>query len=222
MEMFFWHSAHWALFNNWDLLNRASGVYARFLPSTLARAQTQQGFPTGARWPKMTDPSGRMAPGEINELLLWEQPHPLVFAEYQYRATADWMAACARRNASTGVFDLGPPLYVVGEDTRPNATRNPAFELVYWRFGLAAASTWLERLGEEVPAACTEVKENLAPLPIQDGLYAMYEGIPSDFWDTPAFTNDHPALVGLYGWLPMTANVSLDIAKATAEKVWTS
>ncbi|KAI0360798.1 hypothetical protein OH77DRAFT_1418813 [Trametes cingulata] len=238
MEMFFWHSAHWALWNNWDLLNRASSVYSRFLPTAIQRAQVQQGYPTGARWSKMTDPSGRSAPGEINELLIWEQPHPLVFAEYEYRATrsratlekwrdvvhatADWMAVYARRNASTGFFDLGPPMYVVSEDTSPNATRNPAFELAYWRFGLERASTWMERLGEKVPDAWTEVKENLAPLPIEDGLYAVYEGIPSDFWDTPTFTNDHPALVGLYGWLPQTANVSLDMAKATAEKVWTS
>ncbi|KAI0365991.1 hypothetical protein BV20DRAFT_982235 [Pilatotrama ljubarskyi] len=238
MEMFFWHSAHWALWNNWDLLNRASSVYSRFLPTAIQRAQVQQGYPIGARWSKMTDPSGRSAPGEINELLIWEQPHPLVFAEYEYRATrsratlekwrdvvhetADWMAVYARRNASTGLFDLGPPMYVVSEDTSPNATRNPAFELAYWRFGLEHASTWMERLGEEVPSAWTEVKENLAPLPIEDGLYAVYEGIPSDFWDTPTYTNDHPALVGLYGWLPQTANVSLDMAKATAEKVWTS
>ena len=238
MEMFFWHSAHWALWNNWDLLDRASGSYAQFLPTSLARAQIQEGYPTGARWSKMTDPTGRSAPGEINELLIWQQPHPLVFAEYEYRATraratlekwrdvvratADWMAVYARRNASTGFFDLGPPMYVVAEDTAPNATRNPAFELAYWRFGLERASTWMERLGEDVPSAWTEVQQNLAPLPIEAGLYAVYEGIPSDFWDTPTYTNDHPALVGLYGWLPQTANVSLDLAKATAEKVWTT
>lgn len=238
MEMFFWHSAHWALWNNWDLLNRASSVYSRFLPTAIQRAQVQQGYPTGARWSKMTDPAGRSAPGEINELLIWEQPHPLVFAEYEFRATgskatlekwhdvvratADWMAVYAHRNTSTGFFDLGPPMYVVSEDTSPNVTRNPAFELAYWRFGLDHASTWMVRMGEAVPAAWTEVKDNLAPLPIEDGLYAVYEGIPSDFWDTPTFTNDHPAMVGLYGWLPQTANVSLPMAKATAEKIWTS
>ena len=97
MEMFFWHSAHWALWNNWDLLDRASGTYARFLESAIYRAQVQQEFPTGARWSKMTDPSGRSAPGEINELLIWQQPHPLVFAEYEYRA------AVRRGDAGAGV-----------------------------------------------------------------------------------------------------------------------
>ncbi|KAF9809042.1 hypothetical protein IEO21_07615 [Rhodonia placenta] len=200
------------------------------------RAQSQEGYKHGARWSKMTDPTGRSAPGEINELLIWQQPHPLVFAEYEYRATqsretlerwqdvvyetADWMANYARYNTSTGVHDLGPPMYVVSEDTSPNVTRNPAFELAYWRLGLDLAQAWMERLGEEVPVAWGEVKENLAPLPIEDGLYAVYEGIESDFWTTTEYTNSHPALVGLYGWLPQTSNVSLEIAKATAERVW--
>ena len=78
----------------------------------------------------------------------------------------------------------------------------------------------MTRLGERPPAAWAEVDALLAPLPIEDGLYAVYEGIESNFWTDPAYTNSHPALVGLYGWLPPTANVSLDIAKATAEQVW--
>ena len=86
------------------------------------------------------DPSGRYAPGEINDLLIWRQLHSLVFAEYEYcaairrgntstgetlarwanvvRATADWIAAFTRRNESTGAFDLGPPMYVVSEPLR--------------------------------------------------------------------------------------------------------
>ncbi|EMD36550.1 hypothetical protein CERSUDRAFT_115580 [Gelatoporia subvermispora B] len=236
MEQFFWHCAHWALWNNWDLLYRSLDTYSRFLSTSIERAQVQEGFPIGARWSKMTDPSGRSAPGEINELLIWQQPHPLVFAEYEYRATqsratlekwrdvlhaaADWMSVYARENSSTGVYDLAPPLYVVAEDTDPNATWNPTFELAYWRFGLGMARTWMERLDEEPPAIWQEVENNLAPLPIENGTYAVYEGIETDFWTDPTFINDHPALVGIYGWLPQTADVHLDIAKTTAEKVW--
>lgn len=54
MEMYFWHSAHWALWNNWDLLRRSSNIYSRFLDRSLKFAQVQQGWPSGARWPKMT------------------------------------------------------------------------------------------------------------------------------------------------------------------------
>lgn len=126
MEMVFWHMAHWALWNNWDLVSGAGNTYSKFLKTSLQRAQVQQGFHSGARWSKMTDPYGRSAPGEINELLIWQQPHPLVFAEYEYRATgsrdtltkwqdvvnetANWMADFAWFNTSTGVYDLGPPM----------------------------------------------------------------------------------------------------------------
>ncbi|KAI5884822.1 uncharacterized protein SCHCODRAFT_02645530 [Schizophyllum commune H4-8] len=238
MEMIFWHLQHWALWGNWDLLNRSTSVYSNFLPSSIHRAQVQQGYAAGARWPKMTDPSGRSSPGEINNLLIWQQPHPLVFAEYErrafptsetlekwapvVRATADWMASYAWWNASAGVYDLGPPMYVVSEDTHPNATRNPAFELAYWRLGLGIAERWMEELGEEVPASWTEVRENLASLPVHDGKYKVYEDIEDDFWTREEYTNDHPALTGLYGWLPETSGLDLGIAKTTAESVWSS
>lgn len=238
MEMYFWHCAHWALWNNWELLHRSSSVYSRFLESSIERAQIQEGFSSGARWSKMTDPSGRSAPGEINELLIWQQPHPLVFAEYEYRATesndtlekwrdvvngtANWMSAFAWYNASTALYDVGPPMYVVSEDTSPNVTRNPAFELAYWRLGLDLAQTWMTRLGEDSPQIWQDVEQHLAPLPIENGTYAVYEGLQSDFWTTDAYINDHPALVGLYGWLPPTANLSINVARVTAEKVWTS
>ncbi|KIY51551.1 hypothetical protein FISHEDRAFT_36968 [Fistulina hepatica ATCC 64428] len=246
MEMAWWHLQHWALWNNWDLLSRSiGGVYHHFLASSIWRAQVQQGWPAGARWPKMTDPSGHSAPGEINNLLIWQQVHPLVFAEYEYRAavagnspllgtpeetltkwvdvvreTADFMSVFAWWNTSTGVYDLGPPMYVVSEDTSPNVTRNPSFELAYWRLGFELAEQWLIRLGEDVPRLWIDVKEQLAPLPVYNGTYVVYEGIESNFWDDPAYTNDHPALVGLYGWLPPTPGLDISIAKVTAEKVW--
>ncbi|KAG7439043.1 uncharacterized protein BT62DRAFT_998441, partial [Guyanagaster necrorhizus] len=235
MEMYFWHSAHWALWNNWELLNRSTDTYAKFLPSSIYRSQEQQHWPSGARWPKMTDPSGRSSPGEINNLLIWQQPHPLVFAQYEYRAsptmvtlrkwedvvreTANWMADFAWYNESTGVYDLGPPMYVVSEDTSPNVTVNPAFELAYWRLGLGYAEGWMEKLGEEVPTNWTVVKGDLAPLPVNNGTYKVYETIENDFWTDAMYTNDHPALVGLYGWLPQTEGLNLTIAKATAEMV---
>ncbi|KAF8823607.1 hypothetical protein HHX47_DHR9000442 [Lentinula edodes] len=80
MEEYFWHSAHWAPWSNWDLLRRSSNVYTSFLPTSPVRYQIQQGWSSGAHWPKMTDPSCRVSPGKINNLSIWEHPHPLVFA----------------------------------------------------------------------------------------------------------------------------------------------
>lgn len=235
LEMPFWHLAHWALWGNWDILDRPMTMYEKFLQSSIERAQVQEGYKSGARWSKMTDPSGRSAPGDINELLIWQQPHPIIFAEYEYRAkpqqatlekwkdivneTANWMADFAWFNGTSGFYDLGPPMYIVSEDTSPNVTRNPAFELAYWGYGLDLASTWMERMGEEVPSAWKDVREGLAPLPVDNGLYAVYEGLEENFWEDPAYTNNHPSLVGLHGWLPDTSRVDLAIAKATADKV---
>ncbi|KAJ7100724.1 Six-hairpin glycosidase-like protein [Mycena belliarum] len=238
LEMYFWHCQHWALWNNWDLLLRSSSVYERFLDTSIERAQVQQGWPAGARWGKMSDPSGRSAPGQINELLIWQQPHPLVFAHYEYRAfptvatlrkwapvvraTADWMAAFAWFNTTTRVYDLGPPMYVVAEDNIYNNTYNPAFELAYWRLGLGIAETWMKRLREPVPRSWTAVRKGLAKLPVNNGTYKVFEDVKDDFWTDPMYINDHPALAGLHGWLPPTEGLDLETARLTTEKVWGS
>lgn len=231
MEMNWWHSAHLALFNRWSLLYPSLDIYRRFLPSAVERA-VRQGY-RGARWPKMTDPSGRMAPAEINALLAWQQPHPLAFAELDYRAhpsshtlerwravvgaTADFMASYATWNEATGTFDLGPPMHTVSENTEPRQTRNPSFDLEYWRFGLDVAVRWWRRLGLDPPSTWTCVLEGLAPLAVQDGVYVIYPGI-EDMWSK--YNWEHPALAGLYGWLPGSPALDAGTMRATAERIW--
>ncbi|KAE9407340.1 hypothetical protein BT96DRAFT_933391 [Gymnopus androsaceus JB14] len=170
----------------------------------LSALKSKQGWPSGARWPKMTDPSGRSSPGDINNLLIWEQPHPNGIRHLRIpslprtRGTAE-MGQC---HSGDGELDVHR-MYVVAEDTSPNVTVNPAFELAYWRFGLELAERWMDMLGEDVPGNWTTVKNNLAPLPIENGTYAVYEGIETDFWTDPH-----------------TPGLNLTIAKLTAEKVW--
>jgi hypothetical protein len=233
--MVLWHSLHFARWNQWPILQRSMpGTYSRFLASSLDRASAQ-GY-QGARWGKMTDPAGRSAPGEINSLLIWQQPHAMYFAELEWRsqtaaaanksssgasssvnatlrawddiltATADFMASYAFYNTSTQVYDLGPPIYPVSENTNPNATINPAFEIAYWRFGLDVAIRWKERQGLSAPDAWLTVRDGLAPLPTTttdaDGetTFAVYEGIP-DMWQGTT-VQDHPAMAGVFGLLP--------------------
>ena len=212
-------------------------MYYDYLPTSLERAE-RQGY-GGARWGKMTDPSGRSAPGEINSLLTWQQPHPMYFAEVEWRSfpndetlrawdeiitvTADFMVSYAWWNASTGVYDLGPPMYPASENTNPNATVNPAFELAYWRFGLDIAVKWKERQGEDVPANWVQVHDNLAPLPVVDGAYAVYEGIP-DMWENGTTVQDHPAMSAIYGLLPPPdddgpAPLNLTVVRNTADRI---
>lgn len=236
MEMTFWHLLHFARWNHFDLLWRSMpNTYEKYLQSSYDRADFQ-GY-KGARWGKMTDPTGRSAPGEINSLLIWQQPHPMYFAEIEYRsfpnattlqkwdeimtASADFMASFAFFNTSTGVYDLGPPMYPVSENTNPNATINPTFELAYWRFGLDIATKWKQRQNQSVPEDWLTVRDNLAPLPVVDDSFAVYEGIP-DMWTSNATTNDHPAISGVYGWLPPPTSgqpLNLSIVQNTADKI---
>jgi hypothetical protein len=234
-EMFLWHLGHWGRWGRWHLQDRAiPGVYNRFLPTSIERAQ-RQGY-EGARWGKESDPTGRSAPGEINSLLIWQQPHPLHFAEYEYRSfptnatlakwdrvlveTADFMASYAFWNESTGVFDLGPPMYPVSENTEPNLTVNPTFELAYWKMGLDIAVEWQRRQGKSPPASWSHVASHLAPLPIEDDTYVIYEGIPT-MWTNTTFDEDHPSMLGIYGWLPpQPSQFNLSIMENTAAKVY--
>lgn len=236
LEMLLWHSLPFARWNQFPLLWRSQpNMYQRFLSSSLDRAKAQ-GY-KGARWGKMTDPTGRSAPGEINSLLIWQQPHPMYLAETEYRAfpndtvlekwdevltaTADFMASFAWFNESTGVYDLGPPMYPVSENTPPNGTINPTFELAYWRFGLDIAAAWKTRQGQPVPKEWTTVRDGLAPLPVVDGTYAVYEGIQG-MWTDNATTNDHPAMAGIYGLLPPPLSgppLDLAVLRKTADRI---
>jgi hypothetical protein len=230
MEMYWWHSAQYALWNRWALLDRSTDIYERFLPTARERAR-QQGF-TGARWPKMTNEGGRESPGTPTCLLLWQQPHPLFFAELEYRArphrrtlekwrevlfaTAEFMASFAHREPDTGRYVLGPPLMTANERNDSATTSNPTFELSYWRFGLRIAQQWRERLGLPRDEHWDDVLDNLAALPVEDGVYVLYEGVPN-MW-TEHNTN-HPDPIAPYGMLPGDG-VDVATMRATAHKVY--
>ena len=128
------------------------------------------------------------------------------------------MADYAFWNASTGRFDLGPPTYPVSENTDPNATFNSAFELAYWRFGLGVAMDWQKRQSKPVPSQWEQVYSHLAPLPVSNNTYVIYEGIP-DMWENTTCTEDHPSMLGIYGWLPPQQGLDLDIMEDTYRHV---
>ncbi|KAI9154668.1 hypothetical protein HJFPF1_07225 [Paramyrothecium foliicola] len=236
MEMILWHLLPFARWGHHSLFGRSlPRTYDHLLPSSLSRAKTQ-GY-AGARWGKMTDPSTIDSPGEINALLIWQQPHPMYFAEMEYRHspipsvlskwdevitdTADFMTSYAFFNESTGVYDLGPPMYPVSEDTPPNSTVNPTFELAYWRFGLDVAILWKSRLNQTAPKNWLKVRDNLAPLPIIDDTYPVYEGM-DNMW-TNTTVQDHPAMSGIYGLLPPPASgrpLNQTVLENTAAKIW--
>ena len=108
------------------------------------------------------------------------------------------MADIPIKNQSSGKYCLEPPLYLVSENTNPATTRNPAFELGYWRYGLSTALDWQKRMGMPENKKWREVLDNLSPLPEKDGVYEIYEGV-KDMWTKLNW--EHPALIGTFGML---------------------
>lgn len=228
-EMIWWHELHYLLWDRPELAAEAMDVYRRFLPTSRLRA-ARQGY-QGARWPKCTGDCDVEWPHLIHATLIWQQPHPIYLAEALYRirseqetlsgwsdvvfATAEYMADFVQRDTAGGRYVLGPPLCPVSENTPIFGTRNPAFELAYWRYGLETAQKWRERLGQPRSKRWDDVLEHLAPLPVEDSLYVTYEGI-SDMWT--GYNFEHPALAGVFGMLP-GYGVDKDIFRNTLEKI---
>ena len=228
-EMIWWHGAHFPLWGRWELLDKYVSIYDNFLPTSIKRAQMQGR--KGAKWPKCTGNTDVEVPNMIEGTLIWQQPHPIYFAEQDYRlhptqetldkwkdivkATAEYMADRLDFNYQSRNYVLNPPLHAVAETTDPLLTNNPAFELGYWRYALRIAQKWNERLGLPVNKHYDAVLEQLAPLPVQDGVYVIYEGI-KDMWTV--FNYGHPAMIGTWGMLPGDG-VDKDIFRKTLQKI---
>jgi hypothetical protein len=229
MEMYWWHAAHWALWNRWGELRPSLSIYTRLLPTAEKRAG-DEGY-LGARWPKCIGPNFVEWPHPIHSFLIWQQPHPMFFAELDYRAhparatldkwrsvveeTADFLASYAFYDKASGRYVLGPPLHLVSENTDPFTTMNPTFELSYWRFGLRVAQEWRTRLGLSRKPEWDKVIAGLSPLPQQHGLYVLHEGV-KDMWTK--FNFEHPALTGAFGMLPGDG-VDVPTMRRTLDKV---
>lgn len=212
-EMIWWHGVHYALWNRWPLLVKSMHVYKDYLPTSIERAKNQ-GY-AGVRWPKCTANIDREWPHPIHALLIWQQPHPIYFAELDYRLhptkatlekwrnivfeTANFMANYAYLEKEKNRYILGPPLYIVSENTDPINTSNPTFELGYWRYGLSTAQRWKERLGLDRDKKWDDVLTKLSALPQQEGVYVTHENI-ENMWTKYNF--EHPGLIGVYGMLP--------------------
>ena len=230
-EMIWWHGVHYGLWNRMECFDNYLNVYKDFMPKALERAKSEGR--SGARWPKCTGNFNREWPGSAHAYLIWHEPHPIYFAEMQYRQkpapetlekwkdvvlnTADYMADYLFYDKKTKQYVLGPPVVVVSENTDPLQTINPIFELGYFRYGLRTALEWADRLGlsEKRTKKWKEVLSKMAPLPVADGVYTTYEGIP-DMWTK--YTYEHPALTGVYGMLPGDGG-DLPTFKHTLEKV---
>lgn len=233
LEMHWWHAAHFALWNRLELLEKSLGYYERILPRARATA-TRQGY-RGARWPKMTGPQGVESPSTIGPFLIWQQPHPLYYAELCHRArpgratleaykdvvfaTADFMASYASWDEATGRFVLGPPLQGAQEVFPKDRTFNVTFELAYWRWGLETAQHWRERLGLPRDEGWDRVLRQLAEPVVADGKYLFAESAP-DSYTNGRWRRDHPSVTGALGVLP-GSGIEAAVMRRSLDWIWT-
>ncbi|UKS26945.1 glycoside hydrolase family 65 [Paenibacillus sp. HWE-109] len=215
LEMHWWHSVHFALWNRPELLENNLGWYSEILHKAQELAHSQ-GY-EGARWPKCVTEEGINAPCFIEPFLIWQQPHPIYFAELLYTIrndrdtlekyqdivfqSADFMASLAEWDEAGKRYVLGPPLAPAQEIYDHAITMNPTFELAYWAFGLSTANHWRERLGLTRVEKWDHVLEHLSPLPVSDGLYVAAETVPDTFSGL-AGIDDHPTMLAPLGILP--------------------
>ncbi|MEZ0244798.1 MAG: hypothetical protein ACAH11_15600, partial [Sphingomonas sp.] len=219
------HSAHWALWNRPELLERSLAWYLRML---FAAQQTAQAHRVqGAWWTKMSGPEGWNSPSTINPFIMWQQPNPILMAEMVYRAkptketlekygalveeTGKLLASWPLWEADKQRYVLGPPIVPVQEIHPPLATVNPTYELEAFRTGLKIAQQWRERRGLARDARFDDVIEKLAPPAMAGGLYLPVESEP-EFWTNtrspecskhaekpPCLNRDHPSMLMAYG-----------------------
>ena len=232
LEMHWWHAAHFPMWGRAEMLERSLGWYDRILPEA-QKIANRQGY-AGARWPKMVGPDGVDSPSPIGPLLIWQQPHPISYAEFCYRAhpnretlaryknvvfqTAEFMASYAWWDAARGRYVLGPPVIPAQENHPPNETWNPTFELEYWHYALGVAQNWRERLGLGRDPRWERVRTGLSELPVKDGVYLGHENCPQTFTER---NRDHPSMLGALGILP-GAKVDRETMRRTLHKALTS
>ncbi len=226
MEMVWWHLAHYGLWSRWSLADKALGCYQRFLPT--ARQLAKQFDYRGAKWGKQVGPEGRTAPWSGSFVLNWQQPHPLFFAELEYRlkpsratlekwkdvvfATADTMADFPTPDAS-GIYHLQP----IMPPSEQGVTRDTVFDLAYWRWGLDQAQRWRERMGLPRDVQWDQVRQGLAPLPTLEGVF-VHSAEWKDTYTQRAW--EHPDPIGVLGMLPPIEGVDRETAHRTLLKVW--
>jgi len=229
LEMHWWHGVHFALWDRIELLERSLAWYETILPKAVGTAKLQ-GY-AGARWPKMVGPDGRESPSSVGVFLIWQQPHPIYYAELCYRAHGDRATLERYRDivfetaafmASYPVWDEAGQRYVLGPAMIPaqesygryrRSTLNPTFELAYWHWALETAQKWRERLGLERDARWDRVIGHLSRPTIRDGVYAAIETEPYTIFQ------DHPSMLCALGFLPQTPLIDPAVMRRTLDRV---
>ncbi|MCW9705299.1 hypothetical protein [Fodinibius salsisoli] len=232
LEMHWWHGVHYALWNRIEYLENSLDWYTKVMDEARGTAEWQ-GY-DGVRWQKMTGPGGRKSPSSVGEVLVWQQPHPIYFAEELYRqnpsqevlekykdrvfATAEFMASFATYDSTDGKYHLTRPVKPAQELFETMNTKDPPFEMAYWHYGLSVAQKWRERLDLPVNKGWQKIADNLAPLPRKDNLY-LPNALTPNAYTNDKYRHDHPVVLGAYGMLPSAELVDESIMTNTYHEI---
>ena len=232
--MHWWHAVHFAQWGRPELMEKSLDWYFKVSDKAFAIAK-RQGL-EGLRWQKMTDNDGNESPSSVGAFLVWQQPHFIYMAELLYRskptkeilnkykdllfATADFMASFPSYNAQTKKYNLGKGLIPAQECFDAAKTFNPTYELAYWSWALNVAQQWRVRLGMKREEKWDKIINNLAPLPVANGVYLATESTPDCYSDTSKYLIDHPAVLGAFSSIPAAHGLDTMIMKNTFDLVW--
>ena len=233
LEMHWWHASHFIMWGRAELIERQLDFYLKIYDKALATAKMQNY--EGVRWPKMTDPSGNESPSTIGSFLIWQQPHVIYLTELLFRycnndmsvlrkyyhlieATADFMASYARYEKENERYVLGPALIPAQERFKPETTINPVFELSYWRWALSIVQKHRTLLGIKENEKWRDVIKKISPLPVRDSLYLFSEDA-YDSYENQHYLTDHPIVLGIAGFLPLTDYIDKNILENTFNAV---
>jgi hypothetical protein len=229
MEKHWWHAAHFVLWGRSPLLEKSLPWYTRILPGARETARFQ-GY-LGARWPKMVGPGGRESPSSVGAYIIWQQPHPIYYAELLYSArpsretldryqeivheTAEFMASYAWWDSSSRRYVLGPPVIPAQKSYGGLRARviNPTFELAYWQWALSIAQKWRERLSQERKREWDEVIAGISAPLVRDGIYTAIGVTPYTLY------SDHPSLLYALGFVPPTPLIHPETMRRTLRDV---
>jgi hypothetical protein len=175
----------------------------------------------------MVGPDGRESPSSVGAYIIWQQPHPIYYAELLYHAqpsrstlekyrelvheTAEFLASFAWWDSESRRYFLGPPVVPAQESYLRMRTHviNPTFELAYWHWALSTAQKWRERLGQGRQPEWDRVIAGIARPLVRDGVYAAI-GVPPYTLYT-----DHPSMLYALGFVPPTPLIHSETMRRT-------
>ncbi len=230
LEMYLWHLAYAPLWGRSYLLKKSLGWFKEILPKAIENAG-RNGY-KGAKWPKMVGPEGVDCPSKIATLLVWQQPHLIYMLELIYQtescdalleeywelvaASAEYMVDFAEYNSKKDVYELVAPLIPAQERHKPYDTKNPVYEIAYWKLGLQIAIKWAKRLNKDYPAKWQEVADKMVKPAVKDGVYPAHELCDDTY---TVYAEDHPSMVAALGLLT-GKDIDKAIMASTLEKIY--